>query len=60
RLQEGDPAAEGLIRSTADALLEGDTVYYTGHCTGDYAYEKLKEILGDRLHRLSGGVSFEL
>ena len=60
RLTAGDPAADGLIRSTADALLAGDTVYYTGHCTGDYAYEKLKEILGERLHRISGGESFPI
>ena len=60
RLTEGDPAADGLIRSTADALLAGDTVYYTGHCTGDYAYEKLKEILGERLHRICGGESFSI
>ena len=60
QLKEGDPKADGLIQSTAQALTEGDTVYYTGHCTGDYAYEKLKEILGDQLHRICGGESFEV
>ena len=60
RLTAGDPAADGLIRSTADAMLAGDTVYYTGHCTGDYAFEKLKEILGERLQRISGGESFTI
>ena len=60
RLPAGDPAADGLIRSTADAMLAGDTVYYTGHCTGDYAFEKLKEILGERLQRISGGESFTI
>lgn len=60
QLKEGDPKADGLIQSTAQALTEGDTVYYTGHCTGDYAYEKLKEILGDQLHRISGGMRFEI
>ena len=49
--------ADRLIDMTGKALLEGETVYYTGHCTGDYAYEKLKEILGDRLQRMSGGVT---
>ena len=57
QLTEGDPNADRLIDMTGKALLEGETVYYTGHCTGDYAYEKLKEILGDRLQRMSGGVT---
>lgn len=60
QLKEGDPSADALIRRTAEALTEGDTVYYTGHCTGDYAYEKLKEILGERLRRISGGESFQV
>ena len=60
QLTEGDPRADGLIRRTAEALAEGETVYYTGHCTGDYALEKLKDILGARLQRLSGGVMFEI
>ena len=47
-----------LIRRTAEALLEGETVYYTGHCTGDYAFAKLKELLGERLQRISGGMTF--
>lgn len=60
QLTEGDPNADRLIRLTGEALLKGETVYYTGHCTGDYAYEKLKEILGDRLQRMSGGVTVEI
>lgn len=60
RLAEGDPQAAELIRSTADALTAGDTVYYTGHCTGEYAFGCLKEILGDRLHRISGGMTITI
>ena len=60
RLAEGDPRAAELIRSTADALTEGNTVYYTGHCTGEYAFNCLKEILGDRLHRISGGMTITI
>lgn len=60
QLKEGDPKADELIRQTAEALTQNDTVYYTGHCTGDYAYEKLKEVLGDRLQRISGGESFRV
>ena len=60
QLKEGDPQADALIRRTAEALTEEDRVYYTGHCTGEYAYEKLKEILGGRLRRITGGESFEV
>ena len=60
QLAEGDPAADRLIERTGEALLEGETVYYTGHCTGDYAYDRLKTILGDRLQRMSGGVTVEI
>lgn len=60
QLKEGDPASEKLIDMTGKALLPGDTVYYTGHCTGEYAFEKLKAILGDRLQPISGGGTIEL
>ena len=60
QLEEGDPAADKLIEMIGTALLAGETVYYTGHCTGDYAYEKLNSILGGRLHRVMGGTVLEL
>lgn len=60
QLTEGDPNADRLIDMTGKALLEGSTVYYTGHCTGEYAYDRLKEILGDRLQHMSGGVTVEI
>ena len=59
-LNPHSPDSARLIDETGRALLEGDTVYYTGHCTGDYAYERLHAILGDRLRRMSGGGSVEL
>lgn len=54
------PAADALIDDTGRALLEGDTVYYTGHCTGAYAYERLSAILGDRLRPMTGGAVIEV
>lgn len=33
---------------------------YTGHCTGEIGFKKLKEHLGDRVQRLTTGLEFEL
>lgn len=59
-LEPGGGEAERLIGLTAEALSEGDTVYYTGHCTGDWAYERLRETLGDRLRPMHCGTAAEL
>lgn len=50
-----DVQADDLIDATGRALLPGKTVYYTGHCTGDYAFHRLSGVLGDRLRPLHGG-----
>lgn len=54
-LPEGNARADALVDETGKALLAGDTVYYTGHCTGSYAYERLAAILGSRLRPITGG-----
>ena len=59
-LDPADPKSARLIDETANALLEGETVYYTGHCTGEYAYGKLHDILGGRLRRMTGGSVVEI
>ena len=59
-LDPADPESARLIDDTGKALLEGETVYYTGHCTGEYAYERLHAILGDRLRRMTGGGIVEI
>lgn len=60
QLPQGDPTADELIDATGRALLPGKTVYYTGHCTGAYAYDRLKTILGERLRAMSGGMTAEI
>ena len=50
-----DAQADALIDATGQALLPGKTVYYTGHCTGDYAFHRLSGLLGGRLRPLHGG-----
>lgn len=58
-LRQGE-AADALIDATGKALLPGKTVYYTGHCTGAYAYSRLSAILGERLRPLTGGSAAEI
>ena len=35
-------------------------MYYTGHCTGAYAYDRLQAILGQRLRPLTGGMTADI
>lgn len=51
---------EGLLRKAAEKLLQYDTVYYTGHCTGKTQYRYLKSIMGERLHYLTTGTALEI
>ena len=48
------------LKAAAEKLLAYDTVYYTGHCTGQTQYDYLKSIMGDQLHYLSTGTVLEL
>ena len=59
-LNPEDPVAVALTGATAAELAKGTTLYYTGHCTGDWAYDRLKEALGDRLRPMDCGASAEL
>ena len=42
-----------MIKNTAKELVTMDTVFYTGHCTGDVAYKILKEQMGEKLIAIS-------
>jgi 7,8-dihydropterin-6-yl-methyl-4-(beta-D-ribofuranosyl)aminobenzene 5'-phosphate synthase len=56
-----DPEKEATrLKFTAMELLRQETVYYTGHCTGEEQYAALKTHMGERLHRLSTGAVFEI
>lgn len=59
-LKPDAPESQTLIAATAAELAEGTTIYYTGHCTGDWAYERLRETLGDRLRVMDCGAAAEL
>lgn len=38
-----------VIQNIARELLQTDSTFWTGHCTGPKAYEIMKEIMGERL-----------
>ncbi len=46
---------EYIILQIAKALSEMKTVFYSGHCTGEYALELMKSIMGDKLVVLHSG-----
>ena len=48
------------LRTYGEALAKYDTVFYTGHCTGQAQFDVLKTILGDRLQANSTGTVIEL
>lgn len=49
-----------LIDEMADALLATGTQFYTCHCTGQYAYERLKARMGERIGYFAGGMRIEI
>ncbi|MCC8139225.1 MAG: MBL fold metallo-hydrolase [Lachnospiraceae bacterium] len=53
--------SEAEIDALCDAFLqEGIAQIYTGHCTGAPGFEALQRRLGDRVHRLTTGLRFEI
>lgn len=49
-----DPEGEAL--EAAAARLKGyETVYYTGHCTGQNQFDRLKTLMGDQIQELYTG-----
>ncbi len=43
------------IRKLAEELRETDTVYYSGHCTGKAAFDRMKEVMGEKLMEIHSG-----
>ena len=50
---------EAKLAEAAKKLLEYDTVYYTGHCTGLTQYAYLKSVMGDQLHYIAAGTTVQ-
>lgn len=51
---------EVFLKAAAEELLQYDTVYYTGHCTGQKQFAVMKEVMGERLHGLHTGAEVVL
>ena len=49
-----------LVLDLAERLNAYKTVFYTCHCTGQKAYDMMREIMGDKLQYLSTGAVVEL
>ena len=49
-----DPQGGELAAATA-LLSQGNTRYYTGHCTGQAQFDAMKSVLGDRLEYIHTG-----
>ena len=44
-----------LMKQIAEALSKTHTIYYTCHCTTEYPYEVMKQIMGEKLHWVYSG-----
>lgn len=51
---------EDRIRAIGEVLRQSGAVFYTGHCTGDEAYDLLKQQLGDCLQPLHAGTIIDV
>lgn len=49
-----------FLEEVAKRLLETNAVFYTGHCTGRDQYAKLKDLMKDRIHELSTGLTIKI
>lgn len=49
-----------LVAQIGERLANTGSVFYTGHCTGQEAYEQLRGIMGDKLRYLATGCVLEL
>jgi len=57
----GDYTAEeaSIITQTAEELGKLNIKFYTGHCTGQPAYDMMKPIMGNKLQQISTGTTIK-
>ena len=54
------PPEHPFLLQAAERLLALPGVYYTGHCTGQEQFDKMKTVMGDRLEAISTGTVLEI
>ena len=54
------PEEEAEILETARILTETDTIWYTGHCTGEKAYDLMAPVMGERLQAMHTGMEIRV
>lgn len=62
-MKQADPYTDEewrIIEETARELQTYQTLFYTGHCTGKPAQERLLALMGDRLRPLHSGMALDL
>lgn len=52
---EYDSREVSVIEETANELKRLDTVFYTGHCTGQKAFDIMNKIMGEKLRLIHSG-----
>lgn len=57
-----DPAGQdrAYLESAAAELLAHDSLYFTGHCTGEAPFAFLKGVMGDRLQPIHAGTTLTI
>lgn len=48
-----------MIEDTARELAKFDTVFYTGHCTGQKAFDIMHDIMGEQLIQIHSGMELQ-
>lgn len=54
------PPEDPYLLEAAKGLLAMPAVYYTGHCTGQAQFDKMKTVMGERLFAISTGTVMEI
>ena len=58
-MKSGDYTSDEIddITETAQELKRMNTVFYTGHCTSQRAFDLMKPIMGEKLQALHSGLT---
>ena len=52
----GNSESGETIQSVAQELKQSNAQFYTGHCTGDVAFQMMKKTMGNQLQKIATGV----